>query len=99
MYFNPKLFGFRKMTRKSVIVKGKAKKRVRKRCSDLYKTSNPAYWEGRLKRMGLTEDAGRANWIDYGHSVLSLDWDGRIAYRVDNSGESLERGEWPVSLS
>jgi hypothetical protein len=56
-----------------------------------------AYWEARLKRMGLTVDAGRANWIDYGHSVLKLDYDGRIAYVAD-PGESLERGEWPISL-
>jgi hypothetical protein len=55
------------------------------------------YWEGMLKRYGLTADAGRVNWLEYGHRVLDLDYDGRIAYRP-KTGESLDGNEWPQSL-
>ena len=68
------------------------------------------YWEARLKRMGLSMEAGQAvtpdksqpggflRWLEYGHTVKDLDFDGRKTYRVLPSGESLELGEWPVSL-
>jgi hypothetical protein len=59
-----------------------------------------AYWEAKLKRYGLTEDRGRVSWIDYGHKVIDLDFDGRIAYRPPTdktAGESSER-EWPQSM-
>lgn len=39
------------------------------------------YWERQLARYGLSEDAGRVKWLEYGHSVLDRDFDGRIAFR------------------
>lgn len=56
------------------------------------------YWEARLKRMGLTMNAGRQEWITYGHMISDIDFDGRVVYVPEKSGESLEIGEWPVSL-
>lgn len=55
------------------------------------------HWEARLKRMGLTMDAGRAGFITYGHMVADLDFDGRIAV-VPATGERLDENEWPISL-
>ena len=54
-------------------------------------------WDAQLKRLGLTMDAGRANWLTYGHMIADLDFDGRVAI-VPITGESLERDEWPLSL-
>jgi hypothetical protein len=53
------------------------------------------YWEAQLKRYGLTTDAGFVKWIDYGHRVIDLDFDGRIAYKP-NAGEM--ETEWPQSM-
>jgi hypothetical protein len=76
------------MTRKTVLVKERNKRR-----------DTSAYWEARLKRMGLTVDAGRAEWISYGHDTARMDFDGRHVFVPAISGESLELDEWPLSLS
>jgi hypothetical protein len=74
------------MTRKTALVREKNKRR-----------DNLAYWEARLKRMGLTPDAGRVDWITYGHDTARMDFDGRHVF-VPPTGESLELDEWPLSL-
>lgn len=78
----------------------------------------PEYWEARLKRMGLTIDAGEGvawltpkerrklgtecedgkpvRWLQYGHTVTDLDFDGRETYPLTGEGERLK--EWPQSL-
>lgn len=56
-----------------------------------------AYWDTKLALYGLTEDAGRKDWISYGHEVTQLDTDGRKTYKP-TAGESLEHEEWPISL-
>ena len=57
-----------------------------------------AYWEARLKRMGLGLDSGHnRSVITYGHMVKDLDWDGKITYRPP-TGEGLANEEWPISL-
>lgn len=67
-----------------------------------------AYWEDRLVRMGLSMEAGQAvvrdeaqpggflRWLEYGHEVSDLDFDGRNAYRTN--GERSDDVEWPQSL-
>lgn len=65
--------------------------------SDKRRTS-PEYWEARLKRMNLEVDRGRPSWLDYGHEVSKLDTDGRKTFEGEKAGESLEYGEWPISL-
>lgn len=57
-----------------------------------------ALWEARLKRMGLTMDAGHNRAvITYGHMVTDLDWDGKVTY-TPPTGERLDNEEWPISL-
>ncbi len=57
-----------------------------------------AFWDARLKRMGLGLDAGqRADLVTYGHMIRDLDWDGKILY-TPPIGERLDDSEWPVSL-
>lgn len=57
------------------------------------------YWNDKLKGFGLTEDAGRKEWLSYGHVVNDLDFDGRNTYKP-TTGERLEtEDEWPISLS
>jgi hypothetical protein len=59
------------------------------------KRDSPAYWEARLKRMGLCMNAGyNPNWLSYGHSVTELDTDGRKTFTVDESRESKGLSEW-----
>lgn len=58
---------------------------------------SPAYWERRLEAMGLGMGAGHREWLDYGHEVGDMDFDGIQTFKKP-SGESLELGEWPVSL-
>lgn len=41
-----------------------------------------AYWNARLKRMGLEMDRGRPSWLVYGHDVTKLDTDGRKTYNL-----------------
>ena len=60
----------------------------------------PEYWEAKLKRMGLTLEAGRkigSESITYGHMVRTLDWDGRVTYEPP-TGERLDNEEWPISM-
>jgi hypothetical protein len=54
-----------------------------------------AYWEARLKRAGLSMEAGRSELISYGFTLKDLDFDGR---NVRPTTADLERDEWPVSL-
>jgi hypothetical protein len=56
---------------------------------------NAAYWEARLKRMGLDADRGRPSWLSYGYTVHECDFDGRKTY---TAGEIEELNEWPISL-
>jgi hypothetical protein len=53
------------------------------------------YWEAKLKRYGLTMEAGRTNWMDYGHKEADKGFEGQTAYKP--TGESTER-EWPQSM-
>lgn len=61
------------------------------------------YWEGRLKRMGLSMEAGnpwkceetRVRRLSYGHIVNDLDFDGRQTYTAK---DIEDRAEWPISL-
>lgn len=78
------------MAAKTILVRGKYDRR----------RESPAYWDARLKRMGLTMDAGyNPNWLSYGHEVLDLDFDGRRVYSGEKTiGERLIEDEWPVSL-
>jgi hypothetical protein len=55
-----------------------------------------AYWEARLKRMGLDAERGRPSWLSYGHDVTFLDTDGRKTYHL--AGETQRENEWPISL-
>lgn len=58
------------------------------------------FWEAKLKRMGLTMEAGRkigSESLTYGHMVADLDWDGKVTYEPPQ-GERLDNGEWPISL-
>ena len=61
----------------------------------------PDYWEARLKRAGLSMEAGRSARISYGFTTSELDFDGRNVVRPEpitqERGEGLEY-EWPVSL-
>jgi len=56
------------------------------------------YWEKRLQRMGLGMEAGHVDWIEYGHLVNELDYDGKTAFRP-RTERVRECDEWPVSLS
>lgn len=56
--------------------------------------------------MGLTPEAGEPvvwkdgetfRWLQYGHEVTDLDFDGRNTY-APTAGEITERGEWPISM-
>lgn len=53
------------------------------------------YWDARLTRMGLSMEAGRHDWLAFGHRVSDLDFDGRKTYPT---GETEEVIEWPISL-
>lgn len=56
------------------------------------------YWEARLTRMGFSVEAGRHDWLSFGHVATDLDFDGRKTYTAAQTGESSELTEWPVSL-
>lgn len=51
------------------LCKGKTKKRTEKQVAD--------EWEARLKRMGLTMEAGRSEFLNYGLGSDGRDFDGR----------------------
>lgn len=79
-----------------------SKTSVRKvpKCTAKQTRTDPEYWETRLKRMGITMDAGRkigSESITYGHMVADLDFDGKVTYRPP-IGERLDNAEWPISL-
>jgi hypothetical protein len=83
-------------------MKSKISGQKRTKCRDKQPNESEltAYWEARLKRMHLTMDAGShigTETICYGHSVLDLDYDGRITYKPP-TGERLDNKEWPISL-
>lgn len=48
------------------------------------------YWEARLTRMGLSAEAGRHNWLVYGHIATELDYDGRKTFTAAQSREDSE---------
>ena len=60
--------------------------------------SDPKYWERLLTRSHLSMESGHHKWLDYGHRVSELDYDGARTYRVLD--QVTEHGdEWPISLS
>lgn len=56
-----------------------------------------AYWEARLTRMGLSVEAGRHDWLTFGHTPTDLNLDGGRTYKPTD-GELEETQEWPISL-
>lgn len=67
--------------------------------------STPEYWEKRLRRMGLSMEAGtprvpgskgHVRILTYGHKVSALDFDGVRTYATAEDVEVNQ--EWPISL-
>jgi hypothetical protein len=54
------------------------------------------YWESRLKKAGLTMNAGLSACLSYGFDSNQLDYDGRHVRTVELDGD--KRDEWPVSV-